>query len=237
MPARRSPTCCQSSSMPRRAISSRRSRASRCSRPAPVRRRRSPKSPTTKKHRRRSGPFSTARADSTRSIASTRSSRVRRRCLSGIDEQRRERPVLTFQRYGRGKAFALTLQDSWLWQMHALDLGRRYDARTLLASVAALAGRWRAGSGRGAVHHRSRRANRSRDARAPTIVDPTFVELNDASVVAHVTSPDGSVVDVPMQWSGERSGEYSATVPTRAQGWYEAQDRSHARRQDRSARR
>ena len=27
--------------------------------------------------------------------------------------------VLAFQRYGRGKAVALTVQDSWLWQMHA----------------------------------------------------------------------------------------------------------------------
>ena len=39
--------------------------------------------------------------------------------LTGTDESRRERPVLAFQRYGRGKAFAFTLQDSWLWQMHA----------------------------------------------------------------------------------------------------------------------
>ncbi len=27
--------------------------------------------------------------------------------------------VLAFQRYGRGKSIALTIQDSWLWQMHA----------------------------------------------------------------------------------------------------------------------
>ena len=27
--------------------------------------------------------------------------------------------MLAFQRYGRGKAFGFTLQDSWLWQMHA----------------------------------------------------------------------------------------------------------------------
>ena len=39
--------------------------------------------------------------------------------LAGIDESRRERPVLAFQRYGRGKSFAFTLQDSWQWQMAA----------------------------------------------------------------------------------------------------------------------
>ena len=39
--------------------------------------------------------------------------------LSGTDEKRRTQPVLAYQRYGRGKALALTVQDSWLYQMHA----------------------------------------------------------------------------------------------------------------------
>ena len=39
---------------------------------------------------------------------------------AGTDEARRDYPVvLVFQRYGRGKAFAFTPQDSWVWQMHA----------------------------------------------------------------------------------------------------------------------
>ena len=54
--------------------------------------------------------------------------------LTGTDESRRERPVLAFQRYGRGKSFA-HLQDSWLWQMHAVDvddLTHEYFWRQLL---------------------------------------------------------------------------------------------------------
>ena len=39
--------------------------------------------------------------------------------LSGTDEKRHTQPVLAYQRYGRGKALALTVQDSWLYQMHA----------------------------------------------------------------------------------------------------------------------
>ena len=35
------------------------------------------------------------------------------------DERRREQVVLAAQRYGRGKAIAFPVQDSWLWQMHA----------------------------------------------------------------------------------------------------------------------
>jgi hypothetical protein len=41
-------------------------------------------------------------------------------------------------------------------------------------------------------------------------------------VVAHVARPDGSVVDVPMQWTGERSGEYAGVVPAVGAGQYEA---------------
>jgi uncharacterized membrane protein len=140
--------------------------------------------------------------------------------LVGTDEARVERPVLAFQRYGRGKAFAFTLQDSWLWQMHAEiaveDMTHEYLWRQLLRALVdgvpdvvepQLTDRVEPGEGI------TLRAD---------IVDKGFVELNDASVVAHVTRPDGTVVDVPMQWSGERSGEYLATLPTVGQGSYEA---------------
>ena len=39
--------------------------------------------------------------------------------LNGVDERRRDQVVLASQRYGRGKAIAFPIQDSWLWQMHA----------------------------------------------------------------------------------------------------------------------
>jgi hypothetical protein len=141
--------------------------------------------------------------------------------LSGTDEQRRELPVLTFQRYGRGKAFALTLQDSWLWQMAAAiavdDMTHEHFWRQLL--------RWLV-DGVPDVVEAQLTTDRVEPAEAATlradVVDENFVELNDASVTAHVTSPDGAIVDVPMQWSGERSGEYLAKLPTSAQGWYEA---------------
>jgi uncharacterized membrane protein len=141
--------------------------------------------------------------------------------LAGTDESRRERPVLAFQRYGRGKSFAFTLQDSWQWQMAAPitveDMTHEHFWRQLL--------RWLVDGVPDGVEVQST-TDRVEPTESATlradIVDPTFVELNDAAVVAHVTGPDGSAADVPMQWSGKRSGEYSATVPTGAQGWYEA---------------
>lgn len=141
--------------------------------------------------------------------------------LAGTDEGRRERPVLVFQRYGRGKAFAFTLQDSWLWQMAASitveDMTHEHLWRQLLRSLV---------DGVPDAVEAQPTNDRVEPADTATlradIVDSSFVELNDAAVTAHVTRPDGTIVDVPLQWSGERSGEYSATLPTQGPGWYEA---------------
>jgi hypothetical protein len=53
------------------------------------------------------------------------------------------------------------------------------------------------------------------------VVDPAFVEVNDAQVVAHVTTPSGKVVDVPMEWSVSKDGEYRASFVPDEAGLYE----------------
>ena len=63
------------------------------------------------------------------------------------------------------------------------------------------------------------------------VVDKSFVELNDARVVAKVKDPQGNTVDVPMQWTGERSGEYRAHVHRRERGHVYGGRRSVARGQ------
>ncbi len=141
--------------------------------------------------------------------------------LTGADESRRERPVLAYQRYGRGRAFALILQDTWLWQMHAGiavdDLTHEYFWRQLMRALV---------DGVPDAIEPQSLTDRVEPGEAITlraeVVDSSFVELNDASVVAHVSRPDGSLIDVPMQWSGERSGEYVATIPAAGEGQYEA---------------
>jgi hypothetical protein len=55
------------------------------------------------------------------------------------------------------------------------------------------------------------------------VVDPTFVEVNDARVAAKVTGPKGTAIDVPLQWTGERNGEYRATFLAGDQGMYSVQ--------------
>jgi uncharacterized membrane protein len=141
--------------------------------------------------------------------------------LMGTDESRAERPMLIFQRYGRGKTFAFLPQDSWVWQMHSTiavdDLTHENYWRQLLRwlvdgvpdQVEPALTTERVEPGEGATL-------------TANVVDPSFVELNDAAVMATVTAPDGTISDVPMSWDGEHPGQYQATVPTKAPGWYEA---------------
>ena len=141
--------------------------------------------------------------------------------LSGQDDRRRDRVVLAFQRYGRGKSIAFPVQDSWLWQMHSTirveDQTHENFWRQLL--------RWLVDGVPDVVETRPL-TDRVEAGQPVTltadVVDPRFVELNDANVVAHVTSPTGKVTAIPLQWTGERNGQYRATIPTTENGWYEA---------------
>ena len=135
--------------------------------------------------------------------------------LSGNDAARRDYPVLVFQRYGRGKAFAFTPQDSWVWQMHASipvdDLTHENFWRQLL--------RWVVDEVPDQVEIRmtsDRVEPGSSVAFTASVADKAFLELNDAAVTATVTGPDGAVVDVPMAWSGERAGEYQGNFAAAA---------------------
>ncbi|MBM3808286.1 MAG: hypothetical protein FJW22_08835 [Acidimicrobiia bacterium] len=141
--------------------------------------------------------------------------------LTGTDESRAERPMLIFQRYGRGKSFAFLPQDSWMWQMHSSvaveDLTHENYWRQLL--------RWLVDGVPDQVEP-ALTTERVEPGEAATltaaVVDPSFVELNDAAVMATVTGPDGTIVDIPMSWDGEEAGLYHASIATRAPGWYEA---------------
>jgi hypothetical protein len=55
------------------------------------------------------------------------------------------------------------------------------------------------------------------------VSDPGFLEVNDAAVTAHVTGPKGEVIDVPLQWTGERNGEYRGSFKAPDQGMYGVQ--------------
>jgi uncharacterized membrane protein len=141
--------------------------------------------------------------------------------LSGTDDRRRERVVLAFEHYGRGKSIAFPVQDSWQWQMHSTiradDQTHENFWRQLL--------RWVVDGVPDSVEARPL-TDRVEPGQPVTltadVVDPRFVELNDANVIAHVTSPAGRTINVPLQWTGEHNGQYRGTFPTSEAGWYEA---------------
>ncbi len=139
--------------------------------------------------------------------------------LTGTDEGRTERPVLSYQRYGRGKALALATQDAWLWRMHSTmavdDTTHRTFWRRLL--------RWLVDDVPDRVELSVSQDNV--EAGQPiTLVsdvrDKEYAPLNDAAVMAHVTTPSGKVEDVPLEWSVSKAGEYKAVFTPSENGQY-----------------
>jgi hypothetical protein len=54
-----------------------------------------------------------------------------------------------------------------------------------------------------------------------TVVDPSYMEVNNARVVARVSAPSGATSHVPLNWTGERDGEYRATIAPAEDGLHE----------------
>jgi uncharacterized membrane protein len=139
--------------------------------------------------------------------------------------------VLASQRYGAGKSLAFTTDDSWLWQMHAdlplEDMTHETLWRQLL--------RWLVSDVPGPVT-----ASVSPERITPggtvtvsaLVKDGTYLTVNDAQVVAHVTEPSGAQREVPLEWSVGKDGEYAARLATHDAGRYEV--RVEARRADKT---
>jgi len=139
--------------------------------------------------------------------------------LTGTDERGRTHTVLASHQYGRGKAIAFTAQDSWQWQMHASvpleDQTHEQFWRQVL--------RWMVDGVPDAVDVRL--TDRVEPGEAvqleATVVDKSFVGLNDASVIANVARPNGQSLNVPLQWTGERDGQYRGSFVSAEPGAYE----------------
>lgn len=140
--------------------------------------------------------------------------------LTGLDEgSRREQVVLAYQRYGRGRALALPLLDTWIWQMHSTitveDMTHESFWRQLL--------RWLVDGVPANVELRMG-LDRVDPGEAVTLVanvaDATYVEMNNGRVLTTVTRPSGGTLEVPLQWTGEKNGEYRGTFTAEEEGLY-----------------
>ena len=140
--------------------------------------------------------------------------------MTGTDERGRSENVMAWQQYGRGKAVALTLQDTWQWQMHASISLEDQTHENYWRQVL----RWLVDGAPGVVEARPT-TERVEPGEAvtveATVVDKAYVELNDASITARVTRPNGMTLDMPLQWTGERDGQYRGTFVSSEAGTYE----------------
>lgn len=140
--------------------------------------------------------------------------------LTGMLNTGEEQVVLAFQRYGRGKALAFPVQDSWVWKM---DAKMEVEDQTHVTFWRRLV-RWLVD---GVPDHVSVTSTTDRVEPGELVqltaevVDPAFVEVNDAHVVAQVTSPSGKSVEVPLEWTVTKDGEYKATFVAEEAGLYD----------------
>jgi uncharacterized membrane protein len=140
--------------------------------------------------------------------------------LEGSGDGVSDQPVLVFQRYGRGKAAALTVNDSWQWQMHhdipLEDLTHELFWRRLL--------RWLVSYVPDQV---AISTDKSRYAPGESVIltaevdDDRYLKVNNARVQATVRAPSGEPIDLPMEWTVDRDGEYRESFLPGEKGIYE----------------
>ena len=131
-----------------------------------------------------------------------------------------EQPVLCYQRFGKGIAIALPIQDTFQWKMGAEVA---VDDPTFVTFWRQLL-RWLTSD----VPNRITVTSQSdvTGVREPIalnaeVADSGFVMRNDAHVVAHLTAPSGATRDLPMEWAVDRDGEYRATFTPDEAGNYQ----------------
>ncbi len=136
--------------------------------------------------------------------------------------------VLAYQRFGRGRAAAMPVQDTWLWQMHADIPLEDQTHETLWRQLL----RWLVS---GVTSHVSVTASADRvESGTPVtltaeVSDSGFLALNGAQVVATVTAPSGAEHDVPMEWSVQRDGQYRAAFAPSEDGLHRVTVRAEQR--------
>jgi uncharacterized membrane protein len=139
--------------------------------------------------------------------------------LSAVDNRKQEQIVLASQRYGRGKALAFPVQDSWQWRMNA----NIPVTDTTYATFWRRLVRWLVDDvpDKVMLTMTQDRVDPGQPMKLTAeILDGQYNGINDAHVVAQVTSPKGKTSDVPLEWTVEHDGEYGSSVVPDEEGLY-----------------
>ena len=139
--------------------------------------------------------------------------------LRGRSEQvEGELIVLAHQRYGRGRSLALTVHDTWHWQMSMPleDLSHETLWRQLL--------RWLVSYVPDPVRLAADR-DRVQVGEPVTLTanvrDDTYLAVNSARVDATVRAPSGAAEELRLEWLVEEDGVFRATFVPSEEGLYE----------------
>ena len=144
-----------------------------------------------------------------------------------------EQPLLAIQRYGRGNVALFGVQDTWLWQMHASIPVEDQTHETLWRQLL----RW---SLDGVPERVEIAASPSRVAPGEPVTlqarvtDETYLDANDAQVIARVITPSGRTIEQPLSWTMRGDGGYAGSFVAEERGMYRLE--AEARRGRDSAR-
>jgi uncharacterized membrane protein len=139
--------------------------------------------------------------------------------LSALDSKKQDQVVLASQRYGRGKALALPIQDSFLWRMNAKIPVTDTTYATFWRRIA----RWLVDDvpDKVMLTMMPDRVDPGQPMKLTAeVLDAQYNGVNDAHVAARVTSPSGKTAEVPLEWTVEHDGEYRSSVVPDEDGLY-----------------
>jgi uncharacterized membrane protein len=128
--------------------------------------------------------------------------------------------VLAEQRYGRGQALVLNVQNAWTWQMHQDVPPEDQTHETLWRQLL----RWlvRAVPDAVSVRTGSEHASAGETVEVTAeVLDPAFHPRNDAGVTLVVNTPIGDRLTLPMTWDATRDGTYRVQLTPEHAGLYE----------------
>jgi uncharacterized membrane protein len=131
--------------------------------------------------------------------------------------------LLAAHRYGRGRVMAFMAASSWRWQM---EMPHEDDSHEIFWRQAL---RWLVSSSPDPVSlELDRNVCQPDDVVGLNVEvnDPSFTRLNDAEVLATITSPAGESADVPVSWSVKRDGVYTGEWRASEKGIYKVEIRA-----------
>lgn len=139
---------------------------------------------------------------------------------------RTPRPLLAFQRFGRGQALALMTSSTWQWQMKQDSKDKSFE--TFWRQIT----RWLVSTAKPPVTVETDRETYSRDepirVRAE-VRDKSYHAINDAQVEATITTPSGRTVVRPLVWDAREDGVYRVEWIPDEDGLHEVAIQAHER--------